>query len=46
MKKQDIILITGLLIAAAVVTLGFRLFTRNGEKAVVTLDGTVILKQP
>lgn len=46
MKKQDIILITGLLIAAAVVTLGFRLFTRNGEKAVVTLDGTVILEQP
>ena len=46
MKKKDIILIASLLLIAAAVGLGFYLFAKNGEKAVVTLDGTVILEQP
>ena len=46
MKKQDIILIASLLLIAVAVGLGFYSFAKNGEKAVVTLDGTVILEQP
>lgn len=46
MKKQDIILIASLLLIAVAVGLGFYLLAKNGEKAVVTLDGTVILEQP